>query len=350
MEKYQIPYNSTIKDAIKVIDEGGIGFCVVVDKENAVIGVITDGDFRRAVLNGVDLNNNVITIYNHKFHFLEERDINAATELLLKNRIKHVPIIKNGKLIDVLTEDTIFKEKHGIIERNKIKEHIVTVIMAGGQGTRLEPFTKILPKPLIPIGDKSMIEIIMDEYIKYGVNEFYLTLNHKANLIKAYFDDDSKDYNLSYIHEKKPLGTGGALKFVRGKVKNDFFVSNCDIIIKDDYSRIFDFHKENKNLITIIGSMQNFVVPYGVCEISSGGILDRIIEKPEFNYLVNTGMYVINPEVLDLIPDDTFYHITHLIEDVIKRDMRVGVYPVSEKSWLDVGQWSEYKKTVNLLT
>ena len=221
--------------------------------------------------------------------------------------------------------------------------------MAGGKGTRLEPFTYIMPKPLIPIGNKPIIEIIIERFAEFGINEFYISLNYKANMIKAYFEGRPISEFLHYILEDSPLGTAGALKKLKDLIKSTFIVSNCDIIVKSDYSKIIDFHKSGKYDLTLVASMHHYTIPYGVCYVENGGDLKEISEKPEYDFLINTGMYVLEPNVIDFIPENTFYHITHLIDNLKKNNRKVGVYPVYEKSWIDVGQWEEYKNAIKYL-
>jgi len=170
--------------------------------------------------------------------------------------------------------------------------------MAGGEGTRLYPFTKILPKPLVPIGDKPILEIIINRFYEYGCTNFNLSVNYKSNIIKAYFSDFKHNYKINYIHEKKPLGTAGSLHILQNRIRKTFFVSNCDILIDADYADILKFHKQSKNKITLVTSMKHFTIPYGICEIGDGGALKNINEKPEQDLLVNTGLYVLEPEVL----------------------------------------------------
>lgn len=347
LEKYKILDNSSIKEAIKILDNGGIGFSTVVNDSNDVVGIISDGDFRRAILSGIKLTENVQKIMNKKFNYLStnftEKDI---IKLFNSKPIQQIPILDGNKLVEIITKDLRSEISDKL---NTLPKNISVVIMAGGKGTRLAPFTHILPKALIPIGGKPIIEIIMDEYAKFGLKKFYISVNHKAKMLKAYFDDHNSDYSFSYIKEEKPLGTAGALKFLEGKIKSPFFVSNCDIIIKDDYSKVFEFHQEGNYEVTLVASMQHHTLPYGVCEIENGGSLKSIKEKPEYDILVNTGMYLINPNILKYIPYNEFFHITHLIEKLYAENIRIGVYPVSEKSWLDIGQWEEYKKTTSLL-
>ena len=222
--------------------------------------------------------------------------------------------------------------------------------MAGGKGTRMKPFTNILPKPLIPVGDKSMLEVIMDEYNLYFQSKFHISVNYKANLIKAYLEDFVVMYDISYVYEQIPLGTGGALKYLEGKIKRPFFVSNCDILIKANYTDIYNDHLIKNNDITIVASLIHYKVPYGVCEIENGGELKGMVEKPEYDFLVNAGMYILNPDILKLIPENEFYNITDLIDSVKSSGGKVGVFPVSENSYSDSGQWEEYRNMLNALT
>ena len=164
--------------------------------------------------------------------------------------------------------------------------------------------------------------------------------------MKAYFDELSPKYNVSFVEEIEPLGTAGSLRYLNGKFATPFFVTNCDIIINIDYANLMKYHKEEKNDITLVASTKEYIIPYGTCELSSNGDLSHINEKPKYDFLINTGLYILNPELLDLIPENKFYHITHLIEDSKNLGNKVGVYPIDDSSWFDVGEWAEYKKTV----
>jgi NDP-sugar pyrophosphorylase family protein len=218
--------------------------------------------------------------------------------------------------------------------------------MAGGEGARLLPFTNILPKSLIPIDGKPVIELIIDRFKQCGCSEFYLSVNYKANILQAYFSNYKEKYKIKYIQEDKPLGTIGSLYMLKNKIKAPFFVSNCDILIEADYYDIFRFHKDNKNKLTLVVSLKHYTIPYGICNIKKSGILKGIKEKPEYDFLVNTGLYLMEPEVLGDIPKKKFYNTTDLIGDYIKGKEKIGVYPVSEKSWLDMGQWEELQSSI----
>lgn len=346
IQKYQIGQEANIRQTAKKLDLGGIGFIVIINNKHKVIGIVTDGDFRRAILMGVNLDSNVLELVNNNFSYLEDSYlIEEVTNLFLEKSIFRIPVLKDGVLIDILFRENFdIAKKHVKIEN---KRQIDVVIMAGGKGTRMKPFTKILPKPLIPIGEKSMLEVIMDEYNLYFDSDFYISVNYKANIIKAYLEEFKNKYEMSYINEENPLGTGGALKYVENKIKKPFFVSNCDILIKADYERIYQSHIKNKYDITIVASMMHYEIPYGVCEINEGGELKKMVEKPEYDFLVNAGMYIINPDALKYIPKNQFYNITNLIDKVKNENGKVGVFPVTEKSYLDVGQWKEYNNIIN---
>lgn len=347
INKYTINLEANIRDTIKKIDNGGIGFISVNINNGCTIGVVTDGDLRRAILDGVSLDDNVEVITNKHYKYLESGYREEEIKYLFENTsIEHIPIINHGCFVDIILKDEYYRSEETQSKSfNQID--IPVVIMAGGKGTRLAPFTNILPKPLIPINGKPVIEIIMEQFAEQGMINFYISLNHKAKLIKAYFEDRNFDYSIHFFVEDKPLGTAGSLKLLDNTIHDTFFVSNCDIMVNADYSEILEFHKSGNYDLTLIASMQHHIVPYGVCEIENGGNLKHIIEKPEYDFLVNTGMYILETHILEQIPKDKYFHITHLIEKLQKLEKKIGVYPISEKSWTDIGQWDEYRKTIN---
>jgi NDP-sugar pyrophosphorylase family protein len=171
-------------------------------------------------------------------------------------------------------------------------------------------------------------------------------VNYKGRILKAYFEELQPDYNVIFVDENEPLGTAGSLQLLMGKFDKPFFVTNCDIIVKADYTSLYSFHKKEKNDITLVASAKEYIIPYGTCELNSDGHLSHINEKPKYDFLINTGLYVLSPEVLELIPKNKFYHITHLIEDAKKKGKKVGVFPIEDDAWIDVGQWAEYQKAI----
>ena len=346
---YKIPLSFSIRKTIKRMDDGGIGFVVCVDDNDIVIGVISDGDFRRAVLSGISLEKRALEIINRDFiHVPVDYEAKDIANIFQKGIAQQIPVVDGGKLVDIITEESLYLHQKTIKYKRK-KLNLPVVIMAGGKGTRLEPFTHILPKPLIPIGDKPIIEIIMDNYAKFGMTRFYVSVNHKAKMIKAYFEDFSEKYHILFIDEDKPLGTAGALKFLENKIKSPFFVTNCDILIETNYLEIYKYHKQGNYSMTFVGSMQHHIIPYGVCKIDNDGELKEMKEKPEYDFLVNTGMYILNPDTFKFIPYNESFDITDLIRKLKQNNKKIGVYPVSEKSWIDIGQWEEYKKSLSML-
>ena len=346
-DQYLIDVSATIREAFKKMCKMNNKF-ILVSRDGKIIGIVTDGDFRRAIWEAVPFDSSIKAISNLSFVFFgpdyTSKDIR---DTFTAKNIMQIPIIRDGVLLKVLTKDEI-EDKEQDISNEKLDAPVV--IMAGGKGTRLDPFTRILPKPLIPIGNDPIIGIIMKEFSKIGMRKFYLTLNDKSKMIQAYFHDHSLDYDINFINEEKPLGTAGSLKLINFKNVSSLVVTNCDIIIKDDYYKIFKYHAENKNDITLVGSLQHFKIPYGVCKIENGGRLKSIMEKPEYDYLSNTGFYVLTKNILKLIPKNKYFDMTDLINRAIKENFKVGVYPVSDRSWLDIGQWEEYKKALNALT
>ncbi|HUT44394.1 MAG TPA: nucleotidyltransferase family protein [Desulfobacterales bacterium] len=349
MKDITIHPHATIKEAMEALDKTAEKVLLVVDDGQALIGTLTDGDIRRHILKGRNLNGTIRDAFhpNPIFIFQEDFDQDKIKAVFLENKIDLIPILdQDRKVLDFITWEKAF-------ENNKRSENqkldVPVVIMAGGKGTRLEPFTRVLPKPLIPVGDKPVIDHIIDRFRAYGISDFYLTIHHMAKIIRAYFEEKEPDYSVCIAEEDEPRGTAGSLKLLTDKLNKPFFVSNCDIVIETDYADLYHFHLQNKYDITLVASAKQFKIPYGICELNSGGSLERIEEKPEYNFLINTGLYVLNPAVLELIPDNQLFHITHLIDKIKKNGGQVGVYPVSEKAWIDVGQWAEYRKALKVI-
>jgi len=335
----------SIKEAMKTLDITAKKILLIV-KGKKLIGIITDGDIRRWILKSGDLNSPVKEIMENEPKFIYKEDRYKVKKILEEKSIEAIPVLNSKQeVIDIVFRNDALNEK--LRYQNKLNNPVV--IMAGGKGSRLEPYTKVIPKPLIPIGDIPIVERIINRFRKYGCNEFYMTVNYKKNMIKAYFNDIQKSYQVSYIDENKPLGTAGSLRLLKDKMQTSFFVSNCDILIEGDYSKILKYHTEHKNKITLVTSLKHYTIPYGVIELSENSDVKSMIEKPEYDFLVNTGMYILEPEVLKDIPKDTFYHITDLITDYISKGEKIGVYPVSEGAWLDMGEFKEMEIMIERL-
>ncbi len=299
--------------------------------------VITDGDVRRFILNGGDLSCPVSEFANSTTKSLPVEKRSEAAAFLQQHVIAAVPLLgKDGQIVDV-----VFLNEQETVDKTALLNTPV-VIMAGGLGTRLYPYTKILPKPLIPIGEVPIIERVIDGFTQFGCDSFTMIVNYKKNMIKSYFADiEPKEYSVKYADEDKPLGTGGGLCLLKGEINETFFLTNCDSIIQADYSDLLRFHKKNKNAITMVCAMKQFTIPYGVAKLDADGSLLGISEKPSMNYLTNTGMYVVEPSVLNSIEDQVYQGFPDIIESCRGAGGKVGVYPIGEGSWMDMGQLEE---------
>lgn len=263
--------------------------------------------------------------------------------IMLRVRAEFMPVVDTaGALVDVIFWDELFQEPHRV-HLTKLK--VPTVIMAGGRGARLKPITNIIPKPLVPIGERPIIEIIMDSFHECGVEEFHVSVNYKADMIERYFAERSKPYQIRYFTEPMPLGTAGSLSLLKERLNQTFFVSNCDILIDQEYQEIFQYHREKSCDITVVAALKTYAIPYGTLETGPDSLLVSLREKPHLNMLVNTGVYLLEPHVLKEVSGDRVFHITELIERVRLAGGRVGVFPISEGAWLDIGEWPEYQKT-----
>lgn len=348
-KKYQdiiIYESSTLVDALKKMDEVGKKLLIVVNNSREFISLLSVGDIQRSLIKNQNYTIQVREILRKKITFATESESRDKIKaLMLERRAEFMPVLdKKNKLVTVLFWSDIFEEQ---FLSNRGKLNIPVVMIAGGKGTRLKPITNIIPKALIPIGDLTISEYIINKFVSCGVNQFYLSVHYKAEMIKKYFDElPDKQYDIQYFQEDKPSGTAGSLSLLKGKIKTSFFVSNCDIIINEDYEKVYSYHQENKNDLTIIGALKNYTIPYGALNVEEDGLLTEIVEKPENNVMINTGMYVLEPHLLDKVPENTFFHITELIQEILKEGGRVGVFPISEASWFDIGNWSEYNKTL----
>jgi dTDP-glucose pyrophosphorylase len=343
----------TIKSGWEKINLNSHQILFIVDPEGKILGSVTDGDVRRWVLADRSLHEPLAKIMNREPIVLGEHDSLQRIKMsMLRSRVNCVPLVDRvGVIKRVVTWASLIAGESPKKEKKSTSANgAPTVIIAGGFGTRLAPFTKVLPKPLIPIGDKPILEHIMDRFQGFGANEFFLSLNYKANMIKAYFSEAGGDQKLHYILEDKPLGTAGSLSLMKGKLLRDFFVSNCDILVDADYGDMMDFHQHNENAITMVCSMKHSRIPYGVVEINKGGTLKSLHEKPEYDHLVNTGMYIVNPAMLALVPDGKFFHFTDLIEKAKDLGHKIGVYPITEGAWVDIGQLEDYQAALNKMT
>lgn len=339
--------SASLLDAMKRMDEVKVKILFVF-KEEHFEGIITLGDIQRAIINNIALKEPVSRILNkNKVYGYQSEGEDVIREKMRKMRAEVMPILdEQDELVDVWFWSDLFK-KTDLTEREKI--NLPVVIMAGGKGTRLKPITNVIPKPLVPIGDKTILEEIMDQFESIGCQTFYMSVNYKSNMMRYYLDQLPHRYDVSFFEEDKPLGTIGSVALLKGKINTPFFVSNCDIVIDQDMRDVYDYHCENHNDLTIVTAVRSFRIPYGVIETGEDGLMTALKEKPELTYMINTGVYILNPGCIDEIPQGEFFHITQLMEKIKARGGRVGCFPVSEHAWKDMGEWPEYLKMIDVL-
>ncbi|MCR5768063.1 MAG: NTP transferase domain-containing protein [Lachnospiraceae bacterium] len=326
----------TVSETMQKIGGNTCGVLFISNSHNKLLGCVTDGDIRRFLLAGGQMTDCVINAINSKPKVA--KSVEEAKKMYHQKYVVAVPIIdKDGKIVGIYSDNEVFQKKHNAI-------NIPVVINAGGKGTRLDPFTRVLPKPLIPVGELPIIEHIMKEYQSYCCDEFHIIVNYKKDLIKAYFADNDNHYNITWYDEEKPLGTGGGLSLLRGRFNDTFFFANCDALLTANYESMLHFHKKNENVITMICAYKNINIPYGVVEMGVNGSIEEMKEKPLISFLTNTGIYIVEPEIINDIEDGVPMGFPDIIELERKKGKKVAVFPVNEKDWMDMGQLPELEK------
>lgn len=349
IKKLVIFPDTSLKSAMAALSAGRGKVLFVIDDREKLIGSVTDGDIRRAILNGMGFDDLISKIMFKSPRFVRRSDQGFETKVkryVIEEKLYSVPVVdERDRIVDILFWHDFFESHPLEVPAYKAFSNPV-VIMAGGKGMRLDPFTKILPKPLIPFGNKSIIEKIMDSFNECGFSNFILTLNYRKELIKLYLKENQFPYNVDWVEEDEYLGTAGSIGLLKDRIKETFFVCNCDTLLENDFRNILAWHKGEKALMTLIGYHKELVLPYGTLQVDKG-YLNAINEKPKFDMIINTGVYIIEPEIFSLVSTGKRLEMNHLIERAIKKG-RVTVYPVCE-GWFDIGQWKEYKESLHLL-
>lgn len=339
--KLFIAESESILHSIQKLNDTASQILLVVDESGRLKGTLTDGDIRRAIAGGKDLSSPVGKVCNVSPKTIGSRSPEKALEVMERYSISRIPVLNvRGEPIDVMYIEDMLSERYRVEPRpNKV------VVMAGGRGSRLDPITKIVPKPLLPVGDKSMLELIMESFAACGFSEFLLSVNYKKDFIKTYLAERSDlPFSISCIEEESFLGTAGSLALMNDRLTETFFVSNCDILVDVNHISALEFHEENGYAFTMIGALKKVNVPYGVIHLRNGEF-DRIEEKPDVPLIVNTGVYLLEPSCIDLIGKDEKLDMPDLIKRIRTEGGKVGVFTVHRK-WIDIGQWGEYKKVL----
>ena len=341
LEQQCIKHNATILNALSSLDllSGSTLVLFVVNENNEVIGTITDGDIRRALLKGAQLDTPVCVVMHTSFSYLSttEKDHTETINALRKRKITVVPLLdENNHLVRVFN----LKELHSILP-------IDAVLMAGGKGERLRPLTEKTPKPLLPVGDKVIIDHNIDRLMSYGLEHISVTVNYLKEQLEKHFSSPKNGVQVRTVREPKYLGTMGSIKFVDSFYNDTILVMNSDLFTDIDYENFYLHFKQHDADMSVAAVPYTVSIPYGIMDLE-GRYIKGLIEKPRYNYYANAGIYLIKKEVLNVIPDGEFYNATDLIDDLIKMNKKVVRFPING-TWIDIGNPQEYQKAQDLV-
>ena len=336
IENIKLRQNATIKEALGIIDSGAMQIALVVDDNDKLLGTLTDGDIRRGILRGLDLDSSIETIV---FKEPAVAKISSTKEEILKlalsRKLHQIPVVDdNGRVLGI-------KEIEELVEP-KIKTNRV-ILMVGGLGTRLRPLTQDTPKPMLKVGNKPILQTIVEKFAEYGFVNITMCVNFNASIIRDYFGDGKEfGVNIDYVLEQKRMGTAGALSLLKERPSEPFFVMNGDLLTNVNFEHIFNYHVLNKATATMCVREYDYEVPYGVVKMNDNKIIE-IVEKPVQKFFVSAGIYMLSPEILDLIPKNEFYDMPALFEKLIRLSKNVISFPIREY-WLDIGRMEEYQR------
>ena len=339
---YIVQANTSLIDVMKKINDKYGNALYVDDGFGHLIGSITDGDVRRWIINGGRLEATAADFMFKTPHFVLEDDKYKANKIMRMYGIQSLPIVaEDMRIIGVILNNT---QGDANDLSNEVLRDIPVIIMAGGMGTRLLPLTRVLPKPLMPICGVPIVERVINGFNEFGIHKFYLTVNYKKNVIESYFSETERTYSIKFIEENVPLGTAGGISLIKDKFESPIIISNCDVLVETNFNDLIKFHIDSRNDMTIISSIKSVPIPYGVLNISEEGRVVSIEEKPTYSRLINTGIYVLNPEIIEWIPKDQKYHMTDLTKEMIRGGRKVGTFPVGEGAFYDMGEYEEMQR------
>ena len=338
--KYCIPQTATIREALKRINEisGSAQMLFVLNEDQQVVGTLSDGDIRRGLITGHELSESVEQILFRNFRYLRENNIDIEKLREFRElKLPVVPILNNeGRLLDYIN----FQKQKSLLPMD-------AVIMAGGKGERLRPLTLTTPKPLLPVGNKVIIDHNVDRLIAYGVKNISVTVNYLAEQLEEHYREPRNNVQIQCVREQKFLGTIGAVRLVSEFHNDVVLVMNSDLFTDIDYEDMYLHFIENKADMSIAAVPYTVSIPFGICDLD-GRDVKGIVEKPTYNYYVNAGIYMLRREMLTKIPYNEFYNATDLIETLVRNNDRVIRYPLNG-TWIDIGTMSEYQKAKDLV-
>lgn len=330
-----IQKDATVRDAIEVIDNSKLKIALIVDDALKLVGLVTDGDIRRALLKGFSLDDAVVNAAN-KLPLVIGQDVDTteALSIMRKNKLYHIPIVKeDGTLISLRFLDDLLQRKR----RNN-----PVVLMAGGYGKRLQPLTDNCPKPLLKVGGKPILETIMENFISEGFYRFYISTFYKAEMIEEYFGNGEKwGIEIEYLREEKASGTAGALKLLPKDISESFFMMNGDLLTTLNVGHLLEFHKSHQQYLTVCVRKDHYKIPYGVVKVKESMIYE-LEEKPTIDYFINAGVYVMSPKILSMIPDNDTVQMTDLIQALMDSGRQPVAFPIREY-WRDIGRFEDFE-------
>ena len=335
IDEIKINQNASIKQALKVIDKGAIKVAVVLSDDGLLLGMLSDGDIRRALLKGMSLDDSITSIINRdpvvaNIDDTKERILELANE----KKLHQIPIISNGKLIGIQDIREFLAPKN---KPNKV------ILMVGGLGTRLRPLTNDVPKPMLDVGNKPILHTIVENFAKYGYTDIIMCVNYKSEIIKEYFGNGDKfGVKIEYVLENQRMGTAGALSLLQKRPKDDFFVMNGDLLTNVNFEYLHEYHKDSNACASICIRKYEMQVPYGVVNVRANKVTS-IEEKPTQSFFVSAGIYMFSPIVLDFIPKGVFYDMPTLFSELLKQGFAVYPFFIREY-WLDIGKMDEYRR------
>jgi dTDP-glucose pyrophosphorylase len=333
---YLVRPEASLREVIEIIDRGAAQIALVANAGNKLLGVITDGDIRRALLRGESLDTPVEKIMFQNFRALPASATEEEALALMRRETLHqIPALdEQGRVVRLFLLEELIKPKR---RANPV------VIMAGGEGKRLRPLTQDCPKPMLRVGGKPLLEIILEQCIDAGFQHFYLSVNYLKNQIQDHFGDGARWHvRIDYLEETQPLGTGGALSLLQQKPTEPLLVLNADVLTRVDYGRLLSFHDEHQAAATMCVREHTTQIPYGVVHMDDLQVL-TLEEKPVLTHYVNAGIYLLDPALLDLVPPDRFFDMPTLLEKAMQHQHRVSAFPIHEY-WLDVGHPETLKR------
>ncbi|MCT6925667.1 nucleotidyltransferase family protein [Metasolibacillus sp.] len=341
MEKWKqilMMRNQTLLETMKIIDASSLQFAVVVDEEQHLLGTVTDGDIRRGILRGEGLDVSIGTIMNaHPIFLKSGQKPYKYKQFMHQKHLKQLPIVdENNRVVDILFIDNIEQS----LNKNTV------ILMLGGLGTRLRPLTNDIPKPMLKVGNKPILETIVEGFKQYGYTNFIFSVNYKKEIIQDYFQNgEAFGVTIKYIEENKRMGTAGALSLLYERPSEPFFVMNGDLLTQINFEKLMQFHMEHNSVATMCVREYEYQIPYGVIE-TKGADLISIKEKPIHRSFINAGIYVLNPEIFNFIPKNQFYDMPTLFEQLMEQKKQISVFPIHEY-WLDIGQINDFNRANN---